>query len=252
MTPELQVVGLSKQFGGLAAVSELSFDVEPGCITGLIGPNGAGKTTIFNLVTGFLPPDTGTITFAGQDITGQSPQRLARLGLARSFQDIRLFGQLSVCDNVTLAVPGQVGERWGPTLFAPLRVRRQNAEVRLRAMDLLRFVGMDHKADALGDDLSYGQQKLVLIARLLALEPRLMLLDEPCSGLDPNMLDRVIELLRELVAQGRTILLIEHNMDVVRAVTERVVFLSEGRAQASGPTAEILADAALTKIYFGM
>jgi ABC-type branched-subunit amino acid transport system ATPase component len=252
MTPALRVTGLAKRFGGLAAVSDLSFDVAEHCITGLIGPNGAGKTTIFNLVTGFLTPNAGRVDFAGQDITGFSPQRLARLGLARSFQEIRLFGQLSVRDNVALAIPGQSGERLGPALFAPWRVRRENAATSRRAMELLGFVGMDAKAFARADDLSYGQQKLVLISRLLALEPRLILLDEPCSGLDPNMLERVVRLLRELVAQGRTILLIEHNMDVVRELAERVVFLSEGRAQASGPTADILADAALTKIYFGM
>lgn len=252
MNPILQVEGLAKRFGGLAAVSELSFDVFPNCVTGLIGPNGAGKTTIFNLITGFLAPDAGRVRFAGADIAGASPQRLARAGIARSFQEIRLFGQLSVCDNVALAIPGQSGERLLPALFNPWRVRRENSDAHRRAMELLGFVGMDHKADARADDLSYGQQKLVLIARLLALDPKLILLDEPCSGLDPNMLARVIDLLRTLVAQGRTILMIEHNMDVVRAVADRVVFLSEGRAQASGPTDEILADAALTKIYFGM
>jgi branched-chain amino acid transport system permease protein len=252
MTSALRVQRLAKRFGGIAAISDLSFDIDEHCITGLIGPNGAGKTTIFNLITGFLRPDAGTVTFAGRDITGLPPQRLAYLGLARSFQDIRLFGQLTVRDNVALAVPHQAGERLVPALLAPRRVRREERQVRERSMELLRFVGMADKSDALADDLSYGQQKLVLIARLLALDPKLMLLDEPCSGLDPAMLQRVTDLLRELVAQGRTVLLIEHNMDVVREVAENVVFLSEGRAQASGRTADILADAVLTQVYFGM
>ena len=252
MTDLLEVSGLNKQFGGVAAVRDLSFQVAEHRITGLIGPNGAGKTTIFNLVTGFLPADSGVIRFAGQDVGGMAPHLRARLGMARSFQDIRLFGQMPVLDNVAMAFPNQGGERLLPALFAPRRVRCEAAASRARAMELLEFVSMSNKAAALADDLSYGQQKLVLIARLLALDPALLLLDEPCAGLDPTMLDRVTELLRALTAQGRTVLLIEHNMDVVRAVAQHVVFLAEGHALASGPTEAILADPALTKIYFGM
>ena len=252
MTALLEVSGLAKSFGGVAAVQDLSFSVPPGQITGLIGPNGAGKTTIFNLVTGFLPADRGHIRFAGQDVRGTKPHQLVHRGMARSFQDIRLFGRMSVRDNVAMAVPGQSGERLLPALFAPGRVGRQSAHAQTRALELLDFVGMEHRAAAQAEDLSYGQQKLVLIARLLALEPTLLLLDEPCSGLDPAMLDRVMRLLDDLTRHKRTIVLIEHNMDVVRAVAQRVVFLAEGRALASGPTEEILADAALTKIYFGM
>ncbi len=252
MTSLLEVFRLSKRFGGVAAVRDLSFTVEAGRITGLIGPNGAGKTTIFNLVTGFLPADSGTVRFAGENIIGIKPHRLVRRGMARSFQDMRLFGQMSVCDNVAMAVPNQMGERIGAALFRFATVRQERAATRARAMELLGFVGMAHKAAALADDLSYGQQKLVLIARLLALEPSLLLLDEPCSGLDPVMLDRVIRLLQALTEQSRTIVLIEHNMDVVRAVADTVVFLAEGQALASGPTEAILADPALTKIYFGM
>ncbi len=252
MTALLEVEGLAKSFGGVAAVQGLSFTVPRGEVTGLIGPNGAGKTTIFNLVSGFLPADGGTIRFDGAEVRGMKPHALVRRGMARSFQDIRLFGRLSVQDNVAMAVPGQAGDRLLPALFAPRRVRSQSAAARSRAAELLDFVGMGHKAQAQADDLSYGQQKLVLIARLLALEPSLLLLDEPCSGLDPTMLDRVIKLLAELTRQRRTVVLIEHNMDVVRAVAQRVVFLAEGRALASGPTEAILADAGLTKIYFGM
>ena len=252
MTALLEVDGLAKSFGGVAAVQDLSFSVPAGEVTGLIGPNGAGKTTIFNLVTRFLPADRGTIRFDGAEVAGMTPHQLVRRGMVRSFQDIRLFGRLSVQDNVAMAVPGQQGDRLLPVLFAPLRVRRQTAAARARAVELLEFVGMAHKAAAAADDLSYGQQKLVLIARLLALEPSLLLLDEPCSGLDPSMLDRVIALLAELTRQRRTVLLIEHNMDVVRAVAHRVVFLAEGRALASGATEAILSDPALTNIYFGM
>ncbi len=186
------------------------------------------------------------------EVSGLKPHQLVGRGLVRSFQDIRLFGRLSVQDNVAMAVPGQDGERLLPVLFAPGRVRRQSEAALRRALELLEFVGMAHKATAAADDLSYGQQKLVLIARLLALEPSLLLLDEPCSGLDPTMLDRVVNLLAELTRQQRTVVLIEHDMDAVFAVTQRVVFLAEGRALASGPPATILADPALTKIYFGM
>jgi ABC-type branched-subunit amino acid transport system ATPase component len=252
MTPILSCDRLTKRFGGLTAVNDLSFQVAEGRITALIGPNGAGKTTIFNLITRFLPADAGVVRFRGRELQNETPDRIARLGVARSFQDIRLFSRMSVLDNVMLGFPHQEGENLLYALFALQSVARSERMRRDRAREILKFVGLDHKAEVPAEELSYGQQKLLLIGRLMALQPSVLLLDEPCSGLDPNMLARVNGRLQELSDRGATILLIEHNMDVVRALAHYVVFLSEGRALAAGPTEEILADRALTKIYFGL
>jgi branched-chain amino acid transport system permease protein len=252
MTPILSCEGLTKRFGGLTAVNDLSFEVAEGRITALIGPNGAGKTTIFNLITRFLPPDAGVVRFRSRELQKETPDRIARLGVARSFQDIRLFSRMTVLDNVMLGFPRQEGENLLYALLAPGAVARSERRRQERAREILQFVGLEQKSEAPAEELSYGQQKLLLIGRLMALQPSVLLLDEPCSGLDPNMLARVSGRLRELSDQGATILLIEHNMDVVRALAHYVVFLSEGRALAAGPTEEILGDRSLTKIYFGL
>jgi ABC-type branched-subunit amino acid transport system ATPase component len=249
----LEVRGLAKRFGPLRAVHDLAFDVpRQGGITALIGPNGAGKTTTFNLISGFLAPDAGQVLFEGREITGWPAHRVARAGLARSFQDMRIFPGMPVLDNVAIGVADQPGENPLRALLEIARCRRQERSNRRRAAELLDFVGLGSLQAALASELSYGQQKLVSLARLLALGPRLLMLDEPTAGLDPVIREEMCALMRRLAGQGTAILLIEHNMEVVRAVADRTIFLADGTAVAAGATAEILGDRELARLYFGM
>jgi ABC-type branched-subunit amino acid transport system ATPase component len=248
----LEVRGLEKRFGALAATRDLTFDVPAQGVTALIGPNGAGKTTAFNLISGFLRPDGGEVRLDGRSITGWPAHRVARAGVARSFQDMRIFTGMTVLDNVAIGAAGQPGESPLRALVQLVHCHRQERANRLRAAALLDFVGLGGKRDALASELSYGQQKLVSLARLLALGPRLLMLDEPTAGLDPVIREAMCGLMRRLVEQGTAILLIEHNMEVVRAVAERTVFLADGTAIAAGPTAAILGDRELARLYFGM
>ena len=248
----LIVEEVSKNFAGIQAVNGLSVTLEKGRIAGLIGPNGAGKTTLFNLITGFHGVSSGRIYYQGTDITGLPPYRIARLGIARSFQDVRLYTKMTVLENAVLAQPKQAGEKLRNVYFRPGRVRRRDSECRQRAMQHLEYVGLQKQADRKAEDLSYGEQKLLAIARLLATEADLLLLDEPTSGLDRGSLNEMVQVIRGLVGQGKTICVIEHNLDVVRAVSDWVVFMDQGKALASGAPEAVLADRSLAEIYFGV
>ena len=251
-TALLRLEGLDKHFGGLHAIRELSLDVEGGKITAFIGPNGAGKTTIFNLVTGALRPDQGKVSYAGREITGLRPDQVAQAGIARTYQDLRLFSRLSCEDNVMVAFPDQPGERVMATLFQWGRVQRREAQLRERAAEILAFVGLADKRDALARDLGYAEAKMLALARVLALDAPLLMLDEPCSGLDHGALDKVRHVMKELIVQGRTICLIEHNMALVREVADSGVFLEHGRLIASGDVDELMAEEGLRRRYLGL
>lgn len=248
----LRIEGLDKHFGGLHAIRNVSASIERRKITALIGPNGAGKTTIFNLVTGALRADAGTVTYAGRGITGLRPDQVARLGIGRTYQDLRLFAQLSCAENVMTAFPDQPGEAVGAALFAWRRVERREAEIRERTAEILAFVGLADKHDALARDLGYAEAKMLALARVLALDAQLLLLDEPCSGLDRTALDKVRRVMDELVSQGRTIGLIEHNMALVREVADEGIFLEHGQLIASGDMETLMADAGLRRRYLGL
>ncbi len=251
MEPLLSVDEVSKNFAGIQAVSGLSLALAPQRITGLIGPNGAGKTTLFNLISGFHAVSSGRIVYRGTDITGWPPYRIANHGIARSFQDLRLYSKMTVLENCLVAQPGQAGEKIRNVCFRPGWVRRQDRERRQRALAHLAYVHLEDQADRPAEDLAYGEQKLLAIARLLATEADLLLLDEPASGLDRGSLADMIQVIKGLVAQGKTICVIEHNLDVVRAVSDWVLFLDQGRALASGEPETVLADRSLAEIYFG-
>ncbi len=251
MDSPLSVEGVSKNFAGIQAVSGLSLALAPERITGLIGPNGAGKTTLFNLITGFHAVSSGRILYRGVDITGWPPYRIANRGIARSFQDLRLYTKMTVLENCLVAQPGQAGERLRNVCFRPGHVRRQDRERRGRAMEHLAYVHLQEQADRRAEDLAYGEQKLLAIARLLATEADLLLLDEPTSGLDRGSLAEMVQVIKGLVRQGKTICVIEHNLDVVRAVSDWLVFMDQGRALASGEPETVLADRSLAEIYFG-
>ncbi len=240
MAALLSVQGLSKQFGGRAAVQGLDLALDEGVITALVGPNGAGKTTFFNLVTGNLRADAGRVSLSGRAITGMAPHRVARLGVARSFQDLRLFTHMSVRDNVLASVERRAW-LWQPAGVA----RREAAEAALDRTGLLAL------ARARAVDLSYAEAKFLSLARILATGARIWLLDEPASGLDPASRSRFMALLRGAVADGVTICLIEHNLDIVTALADRIAFLDQGRKLAEGAPADIIHDPALRAIYFG-
>jgi ABC-type branched-subunit amino acid transport system permease subunit/ABC-type branched-subunit amino acid transport system ATPase component len=246
----LEGQGLERRFGGIVAVSGLDIAIEPGRITGLIGPNGAGKTTAFNLLTGFLQPDAGEVRYRGQAMTGLKPHRIVRRCVARSFQDLKLFTGLSVLENVLVALPGQRGDHLLHVYFAPWLVRGEERRNLARAMAILEFVGLGGRAGDLASDLSYAEEKLLVVARLLATGAEALLFDEPLSGLAPNALAKVMPVFKRLAESGRTLCIIEHNLDVIRELCSRVAFLDEGRKLAEGTPEELMRDPQLSQRYF--
>ena len=250
-SPLLKLEEVSRSFGGIQAVWGCTLSLKEGKITGLIGPNGAGKTTLFNMITCLYPSERGSIHFKNRNITKLSAHQTPRIGIGRSFQDLRLFHRMTVLDNVLVACPNQMGERiWG-AFFRFRRVKEEEMANREKAMGYLRFVGLEEKAQELAEDLSYPEQKLLSFARLLATEAQLMLLDEPASGLDPVFIESLYPMIKELVRYGKTVCIVEHNMDVIRAIVDEVVFMNQGRVLAKGSPEEIMNAPELTEIYFG-
>jgi branched-chain amino acid transport system ATP-binding protein len=247
----LTVAGLEVSFGGLRALRDCGFTVEQGRITCLVGPNGAGKTTIFNVITGFLRPNAGTVSFRGRSLDGLKAQSIVAAGIARTFQNLRLFVDLTALDNVVVALPAQSGEEPLAAIFRPLRVARAHRTRREEAMRILEHVGLADRAHDFVRNLSYGEQKLLTVARGLATGAELLLLDEPASGMSAAALDRIMALLRTLQSEGKTLLVVEHNTRVVQQIADDVLFLHQGHLMARGTPAEIISDPALAEIYFG-
>jgi branched-chain amino acid transport system permease protein len=247
----LRLHEVSKNFGGLKAVHRCTLKLDEGKIVGLIGPNGAGKTTLFNVITGFYSPDGGSVAFLDQDISGLPAHCIANLGIGRSFQDLRMFHHMTVLDNVRVARPRQTGENllWVFLRFG--KISREEKENRAKALAFLEFVGLRDKAQELAGNLSFAEQKLLSLARILSTEARLILLDEPASGLDPVVMENLFPLIRELVKYGKTICIVEHNMEVIQAMVEEIVFLNEGQVIARGTPEEIMNAPDLAQIYFG-
>lgn len=251
MSLYLEVQALHKRFGGLQALRDTSFAVSEGLITCLVGPNGAGKTTIFNVITGFLRPDSGHVRFRGRSLGGLRPQAIVRAGIARTFQNLRLFADLTALDNVLMGIADQCGEEPLGALFRPLRTAREQRRCRETAMQALAHVGLDRRAAEVVRNLSYGEQKLLAIARILATGAELLLLDEPASGLSADALAAVMALLRRLKAEGKTLLVVEHNTRVVQQIADDLLFLHQGHLMARGPPEQIIGDPTLAEIYFG-
>lgn len=239
----LEVRDLARAFGGLKAVDDASFTVADGSITSLIGPNGAGKTTAFNLISGTLEADSGSVRFAGEELVGLRPHRIARLGVSRTFQITRELGDLSVLENVVMYAQGR-GLR---ALIGSAVSGRE----RDRAMDLLSFVGISNLADERAKNLSYGQKKLMEFAATLMSEPRLILLDEPAGGVNPALLERIVARIRDVNRQGVTFLLVEHNMDLVMDLSDSVVVMAHGQVLTQGTPAQVQADDAVLDAYLG-
>jgi branched-chain amino acid transport system permease protein len=247
----VQTEGLVKRFGGITAVDGVDLVLPQGQITALIGGNGAGKTTVFNLITGIIRPDAGRVTLRGKDVTGQPPQRIAQQGMVRSFQDTRVFRRLSALDNVAVAVPGQAGENPANLLARPRRSRKAERQTLAKATSALSFVNLEDRRHELAANLSFGDQKLVAIARLLATEAEVLLLDEPTSGVDPSAVENVIDVILRMREIGRTVCLVEHSVHFVERLADRALFMDQGRAIASGTMAELRSQEHLTEIYFG-
>ena len=247
----LSVQDVRKSFGGLVAVDGATFDVPSESITGLIGPNGAGKTTLFNLVTGFYAPDRGSIHFRGDSIDGKSPDEIARLGVGRTFQTPRIFRGMSVAENVAFAATDQTGESAIGALVQGGTAAREEADLRERVDETLEFLELDHLADEYARGLSGGQRKLLELGRVLMLDPDLIMLDEPIAGVNPALTDNLLDRLHMLNDEGRTLLLIEHDMDVVMNHCDHVIVMADGRRLASGAPAEVQADQRVVEAYLG-
>ena len=251
-SPILEVDGLAKSFGGVKAVNDASFSVRSGSLTSLIGPNGAGKTTAFNLITGFVKPDAGRVRFSGRDITGLRADKIARMGLVRTFQLTRVLAKMRVIENVMLAAPEQPGESFLVAAFQPSRWRRRERAVREQALEVLADVGLADKAHDYAGTLSGGQRKLLEIGRALMSGPRLVLLDEPMAGVNPTLGRELIDYLQRLRAtRDLTILFVEHDMDVVMEVSEEVIVMADGRDIAVGTPGSIRSEQRVIDAYLG-
>ncbi len=247
--PWLEICELSKRFDGIKALDGLSCSVEQGEIVGLIGPNGAGKTTLFNTLTGFIAPDSGGMSFKGRKLDGRAPHRIANLGLSRTFQDLRLIRRISVLDNVLLFFKDQLGEGLGNIFFRWKSCTRQESENRKVAVALLEEAGLGHKLDDPAEDLSYGQQKLLSIVCCLAADPELLLLDEPIAGIAPEMTDKILSVIRGLPGRGKSVILIEHDMDAITQVCDRVLFMDAGKKVSEGTPEQVRNDPKVIEAY---
>ena len=244
----LKIDSLSKRFDGVQAVRDASFNIQQGTVTSLIGPNGAGKTTLFNMICGYIKPDGGTVHFKGEDIDGTPPHAIAAMGIGRTFQNLRVIKMLTVLDNILLSVPDhQMKGIMGPVF----KVLRKDSEpgCREKALELMDFVGLREKADDLAGSLSYGQQKLLSLACCLALEPSVLLLDEPVAGVNQEMVINILALIRRLRETGIAVFFIEHNLGAVMEVSDRLIVMDEGSIIADGIPSVVKEDPAVVEAY---
>lgn len=252
MSVLLQTSGVSKVFGGLKAVSNFDIHIDKGELIGLIGPNGAGKTTAFNLLTGVYQPTTGTIDFDGKSLIGLKPHQITQRGIARTFQNIRLFSELSVLDNVKIAYGAHVKYSLLESVFRVGRYMKEEREITQKSMDLLKIFKLDDKADEVAKNLPYGAQRRLEIARALATKPQLLLLDEPAAGMNPQETHELMEMISWIRKEfALSILLIEHDMSLVMGICERIYVLEYGAIIASGTPDEIKNNKEVIKAYLG-
>lgn len=251
MTSLLSIRNVGKHFGGLHVLHDVSFEVPAGGIYGLIGPNGAGKTTVFNLVTGLLPPSSGAIDFQGESLIGQAPHRITRKGIARTFQNIRIFKEMSILENVMVGMHDHLNYGGLGIFFNSPAHRAAEKRARERAYELLTWVGLESRADTVADNLSYGDQRKLEFARALATEPKLLLLDEPVAGMNPSEKTALMEEIRNIRDRGYGVFMIEHDMRFVMGLCDRIAVLNFGRIIAEGTPDEVRNNSEVIEAYLG-
>ena len=249
MDAVLRVININKKFDGTVALDDFSLEIPRDSITGIIGPNGAGKTTLFNVITGFLPLDSGKIIYNGKNLSRMPSYKIARTGIVRTFQQLRLITRITVLDNILLSFQNQAGEHLKNTFLFPGQVRKQERKNREKANELLAFMSIEEKADDLVEDLSYGQQKMISLACCLASGADLLLLDEPVAGINPEMIEKILRIIKKLQEAGKTFVLIEHNIEAVMQVCDRVIFMDEGKKIAEGDPESVRHDPAVIEAY---
>lgn len=245
----IEIGKVCKRFDGVKALDDFSCEIGAGEILGLVGPNGAGKTTLFNIINGLLTTDSGSVLFKGQELIGWTPHRVASMGIARTFQECRLIRRIRVIENVLLGFRQQPGENLLSVFVARGLVNRHETRIRAKAMELLDIAGLTEEADDLADNLSYGQQKLLTLVACIAADAQLLLLDEPVAGIAAEMAERVLAIIADLPNQGKSAIVIEHDIEALRRITRRMIFMDVGRKVCEGSPDEVLRDPRVIEAY---